>query len=1041
MTLPKLGKFHALIVSLLIAFACSCIVVIPFLPSLGPAARSYVFEVEIASDTSGQAQFFYNIGRGFGESDSVRAPVPASAEFTWVRFLLPTGDYAQMRLDPIDRPAHLRLKNARITALTGQVVHRFSPADFTAQHEIESLETTPDVLTVRTAPNGADPNLGINLPQPLSLAEHRPIVSDVLKRALPVFAVIGLLLFALRAAPESWQARTRERGRRLKECLLAHPKRAVAVMAVVAVALSSYPVVFLGKSYVSPNFSDGTYLLYGRFPTLPGYTDAKLEDAKGSDVGAIIWQQVPYSFVQNRALLHDHELPLWDRYNSAGTVLLGQGQSMFGDPLHFLVILARGAAWSWDLKYLIARWLLCVGLGLLVLHCGRDLAAAVLTTGSAAFLGFFLYRLNHPAYFSFCYAPWLLYAWVRLADAETWRQLAGWCGLLVVASCAELTSGTVKEAYMLPFGMHFAGFVVLVSARRPWKERAKILVAAVWSGVLFILLTAPVWMTLMDSLKQAYTAYAIPASYQIHPSVALGFFDEIFYRPLVAQERVFNPSANFVVLIGVLYFIASYRWAADTKHARSIAWGALVPAALAFGVVPPQWIARVPFLGNVVHIDNCFSCVLIILCVVIAGLGWRAAFRRLGTEDGRTDLARVAGLYALLVVPWIALTQTVHRPTFGEGTTFTFLRWGQRLPVSDFVWGSLIALTAAGILLLLGLRRALRQRKLDTAGALLLSGTLLVLLWRHGQQSTAFGAADYIFTPEVRAPFRADSPAIDALKADTREPGRAVGFGDNFFPGWSAAYDIEGLSGADALINPYYRELISSLGIERIWDWRIYLSPAAGPGLKPVFDFLNVRHYLGQPGEADALASTLTLVKHADLDVFRSETTWPRAFFSSTVSTYETAEQFGQRVRQTPGQPFAAVQASDLPKLPELASILNRSTATADISKARGYHLTTNSTSFDIDATGPGIAVLQEPWLNRSFEAKLNGQVVPYLRVNHAFKGVLIPRAGTYHVEFSYWPRRMTMSLIMALVGLGLGLTSFFIVRGARLPSLLTTGR
>ena len=170
MTLPQSGKFHALLVSLLVAFACSCIVVIPFLPSLGPASRSYLFEVEMASDTPGEAQVFYNIGRGFGESDSVRAPVSANAEFTWVRFLLPTGDYAQLRLDPIDRPAHLRLRNARITTLTGEVVHRFSPVDFAAQHEIESLAPTQDTLTVVTAANGVDPNLGIALAQPLKLA-------------------------------------------------------------------------------------------------------------------------------------------------------------------------------------------------------------------------------------------------------------------------------------------------------------------------------------------------------------------------------------------------------------------------------------------------------------------------------------------------------------------------------------------------------------------------------------------------------------------------------------------------------------------------------------------------------------------------------------------------------------------------------------------------------------------------------------------------------------------------------------------------------
>ena len=55
-----------------------------------------------------------------------------------------------------------------------------------------------------------------------------------------------------------------------------------------AVLLSCYPVVFFGKSFVSPN-NGGVILLYDTFPTLPGYTSTSLDDAKGADVGAIMW--------------------------------------------------------------------------------------------------------------------------------------------------------------------------------------------------------------------------------------------------------------------------------------------------------------------------------------------------------------------------------------------------------------------------------------------------------------------------------------------------------------------------------------------------------------------------------------------------------------------------------------------------------------------------------------------------------------------------------------------------------------------------------
>ena len=77
-------------------------------------------------------------------------------------------------------------------------------------------------------------------------------------------------------------------------------------------------------------------------------TSTSLEDVKGSDVGAMMWQHMPYAVVQSRAIFQDLELPLWNRYNSSGVTLLGQGQSMFGDPLHVLVLLTGGASWAWD---------------------------------------------------------------------------------------------------------------------------------------------------------------------------------------------------------------------------------------------------------------------------------------------------------------------------------------------------------------------------------------------------------------------------------------------------------------------------------------------------------------------------------------------------------------------------------------------------------------------------------------------------------------------------------------------------------------------
>ena len=42
-------------------------------------------------------------------------------------------------------------------------------------------------------------------------------------------------------------------------------------------------------------------------------------------------------------LFRDHELPLWNRYVMCGLTLLGQGQSMIGDPLYWVTVCWRMA--------------------------------------------------------------------------------------------------------------------------------------------------------------------------------------------------------------------------------------------------------------------------------------------------------------------------------------------------------------------------------------------------------------------------------------------------------------------------------------------------------------------------------------------------------------------------------------------------------------------------------------------------------------------------------------------------------------------------
>ena len=1019
--------------TLLAAALFSAVVVVPFLPAAKTSSGPGLFwlEVRLTSSAPGIPQLYYDSGSGVSETASSQSQAPWVPGTRIARLPVPAGQYRAFRFDPTTRDGTVTIESMRLLAIGGRVIREIALRELQPAHDIQSLRAHDGRLEVTVTPGANDPQLVVNFTPPLVIvATFAELSHGFLPRALAVFASLAVLLFALNSLP-----RVRAAFASGALALAARPARAVALVAALAVIASAYPVVFLGKSYVSPNL--GTILLYDAYPALPGYTDAETVDVKGSDVGAIMWQHVPFSMVQHRALASG-ELPLWNRYNAGGVPLLAQGQSMFGDPLHLFVILANGASWAWDIKYLVAKWLFATALGLTVLRLASPKSPAssvsqfpdfplshffpaLIVALAAPFVGFFLYRLNHPAFFSLCYAPWALYCWLRVTQSASRRALALWAAGLILANTALMHSGTVKEAYMLLVSLNFSGVCLLLAHASPWRDRLGKLAALAWAGAIFLLLNAPVWATFLTTLKNAYTGYNAVSAFQIQPALLLGAFDELFYRPIMPEQRTFDPSANFLILLGLLYFLATLRHHFTHRAAVALAASSLLPLSLAFGLIPAAWIVQVPFLANIAHLDNTFTCVLIVLWSVLAGVGFAAAARRLGTPEGRADLVVSGLLLFALVFAWIAFRQAVHRSLFGTGTTFSPLNPGDTIPVHPFVWASLVALLAASVLLAVIAHRTLALRRLTPAAALLFALCAAVLLWRHGLHAATVGFDNYTARPTLRTDFHAKSESVEFLRAaQKKEPARGFGLHGNFFPGWTAAYGLETIHGPDALVNPFMRELVTAFvatpAIERWWDWRLYVDVANVPLALPLLDALNVRYYLDLQSDQGVLGRALKLLKVSDLDIYESPTAWPRAFFTDRLDVYDQPADFVQKIKSGDGRPFAAAQRADVISQTALA-ILPRTLATRTVAPATGYRLTENTTSFDVRANQHGVIVLSEVFWPGDFRAELNGKKVPVVRLNHAFKGVVVEAAGDYHVTFRYVPKNFPRNL--ALCGLG----------------------
>ena len=613
------------------------------------AARSsvgiYQLELKLTADHPVVVQVSFDSGAGFTDENSAQVFVPASDAPLAVRCPVPVASIQAVRFSPVGGPVVLGIEAVSIRTrfkipAQARTYRRFDPGEF--QTEPPPGEAAPGagtILRLEAKEGEPAPVCTITPAAPVRLRTPWFFVGQSwLEFAFGWFALwvvlseaarwLGARGYPLHGPGAVW--------RRLS------PAQAVWLVAAASVVLSTYPVIFLGKSFLGVDYVDGPRLLYDDPSTLPGTHNQRIDANQGSDIFAMVNAIAPYAQVQHRAIFRDGELPLWDRYDEGGLALLGQGQSMFGDPLHLLVIAANGRAWAWDVKFLLAKWLFAAGVGLLVLAATDFLPVSLLLTFSAAFIGFFTFRLNHPAFFSVCYSPWILFAWMRIVRAPTWRGAMRWAGGLIAANWMEMNSGTAKEAYMLLAGLNGTGVLLLLLDRMPLAAKLRRIGGLLVAGVLFCLLASPVLLAFFDTLTKSGSSYDNPVVFQLQPGLFLGLFDEMFYREFNGGEGVLGPSLNGCVLVGILLAAGGGRRLLGDRRFVAVALGSLPGFALVFGVVPSSLIRHLPFLRNIYHVDNTFSCVLLVQCFVLAGLGLKDGLTSPGCAWRRDVLVSLA---------------------------------------------------------------------------------------------------------------------------------------------------------------------------------------------------------------------------------------------------------------------------------------------------------------------------------------------------------------------------------------------------------------
>ncbi len=941
----------------------------------------FLFSFEMKATNGGLIQLFYDRGAGIRETDSILIPIVPGERFVHYELPLNIVKYRALRFDPTNRPGNISICNVKIKFPFGGAHSTIPVERITAVHQIENLTRREKCLSFSVPEGSFDPMLDVPFPSRLLLADRSPGTKDLLPQ-------IGLLAFLALGFAAIVVTLARVFPARKNLTFLRYPKCSIAFAALLGVLLSHYPVILLRKSFVSPSVQPAQ--LYFQYPSLPGYHDSFVEDSRGLDVGATAWAFLPYSRIQYHALFEHGELPLWNRYNSGGVTLIGQGQSQIGDPLHWLTVVTNGSAWAWDLRFVSARFLVGLGAGLAVLLTSSSIGAAAAVAFSAQFLGLYVFRLNHIAGFSATYAPWIVLCWLYVSRSirEKTRMAIPAAGI-VLFSLFQFCAGGLKESVLSLIFAHVCGGLCVAFEKAAVVEKFKALLRLFPFGIAGALIVSPFALTFLDGLSGASTL----SDSEFINTADLGslgaYVDTIFSEQFAG--KIGFPALNLFLGLGIALAVGAM------PQFRNIPayWAALLSFLLcllvAFGAFSPALLMRLPFLGRVNHLVDCVVTASIAPALLLAGFGIAQLLRW------------ASGIYqrwTFVLIGEILLASVIFY-------TYYVYPHGVDQPAA-YALSLFLVLSALLIAPLLALAKSVKWLQTFSLSV----ATLLVLgihLKNGIHPPTGLRNIDRLINNLGDRPdYSNKSDAISYL-SELQTKSRSIGETATLFPGFNAFYLIESINGPDALMNPYWNSLLDALELRpwESWIWLRLVTAADLQRLSRALDFLNVGNVLAE--RALQQSSDFTLATAKDIQVYQRSNVWPRAFFTDQLNAYATVQDLHRMVLESDGRPFAAIE--------QPAAAFAIAAPSRVVLTPTRVSFTTNTTTLSIDAPSAGVVTLLESFVPYDCYVRVNGAAQQLLRVNHAFRAVRIPAAGHYEITFGYWPANLSSLLWLACGG------------------------
>jgi hypothetical protein len=470
-------------------------------------------------------------------------------------------------------------------------------------------------------------------------------------------------------------------------------------------------------------------------------------------------------------------------------------------------------------------------------------------------------------------------------------------------------------------------------------------------------------------------------------------------------DRVWFQYVNGFVAVGVCILAAAgfafVRRPWSRGHRRAlVVWGCVVAAMLAIGLSTMhgarELLAREPWRAD--HHAMALSAGLFWAIAFPAALMFVSARRRDGTPDGPLLLVASGGV----------LLQAAA--TFPTGSLRAFHILNAAAP------------TAFAIVTLLAIWRGRRMRPTAAVSiATLVTGlTVAVGAWMQPRLPGRYNP----LTP---------APYVTALAAEPNAP-RVYPFDAVLCPDFAAPFGVSSVTNLDNLITRGGGEFFSRFldpGVPQ--PARFFGSPAGRSPASPepliefwrhrrYWDLVGVRFVLTQERDPNAIVyregahgdAPLTFLyrdPNTGAKLWRNDRAFDRAFLAPDVRMVETADAAMSKLEATADlrRTVFAEGNAECRGDPSFA-------ATTPAGRLLSLRVSPNQVDLRYDAATAGMLTLSDAHA-RGWSASLNGTSTPLYRVNGAFRGVCLDRAGVHDVVFSYRPPRWSASLFACAAG------------------------